>query len=333
MLRPDGAPVLVDFGAVRDWATRTGQGSLTVVGTPGYIAPEQAMGTAVPASDVFALGATMIHALTHCHPTELPRQGLRLMFADRLGCSRAMVAILERMVEPDLTDRYASASEVIADLQRPDGALLERSTALSDTEPDDALVPLSAGPEQSLVKVPVDPEQFAAPRSITKSVSAYVDARTRLGRSMMDAGAIFLMLTVGFGAMVAVFCVCSLLPSTNLGILYSLFLATFVAAAAGIRAGTRSISERMQRRFASLYQDGTAARGRVLFVRPRSSGDDLHQTVTYEYEVDGARHRGTLETSRRGAPEAEVGDENILVIYDPKKHKRHLAMLMIGRGG
>jgi serine/threonine protein kinase len=323
VLRPNGEPVLVDFGAVRDWASRAGHGSLTVVGTPGYIAPEQAMGAAVPASDVFALGATMIHALTHCHPADLPRRGLRLVFADRLGCSRSMVAILERMVEPDLADRYASASDAIADLRRPLGALLEHNTALQDTKPDEALVPFTSD-----LEVPVDLDRFTTPRWITKSVSAYLDGQTRLKRSMIDLAALSLMVMTGIGGIVGMFFVCSLFPATDMGALYFFFLPAFIAAAAAIRAGARSIAERMSQRLESLYRDGTAARAKVLLVQPRSSGTDLYQTVTYEYEVDGARHRGTLETSA-GAPTVEVGDDNVLVIHDSKEHRRHLAMLLM----
>ena len=119
MLRLDGRPVLVDFGAVGDWTTRVGHGSLTVAGTVGYMAPEQAMGAAGPASDLFALGATMVHALTHCHPADLPRRGLRLLFHDRLGCSADLVAVLEKLVAPDVSERYASAAMALAGSAAP----------------------------------------------------------------------------------------------------------------------------------------------------------------------------------------------------------------------
>ncbi|MFB8791239.1 MAG: serine/threonine-protein kinase, partial [Potamolinea sp.] len=53
---------LVDFGAVQDKATAEGV-TFTVVGTSGYAPPEQLWGRAVAASDLYALGATLIHLL------------------------------------------------------------------------------------------------------------------------------------------------------------------------------------------------------------------------------------------------------------------------------
>ncbi|NES23175.1 MAG: serine/threonine protein kinase, partial [Symploca sp. SIO3E6] len=58
----DGQVYLVDFGAVQDTAAAEGV-SFTVVGTTGYAPLEQFWGKAVPASDLYALGASLIHLL------------------------------------------------------------------------------------------------------------------------------------------------------------------------------------------------------------------------------------------------------------------------------
>lgn len=77
MSRPDGKLVLIDFGIARAMTTtfhhkqkrdRTG----TVAHSRGYAPPEQMDGRAVPQSDFFALGRTMMHLLTKTHPSELP---------------------------------------------------------------------------------------------------------------------------------------------------------------------------------------------------------------------------------------------------------------------
>ncbi|MDT0268783.1 protein kinase [Streptomyces sp. DSM 44915] len=64
LLTHDG-PRLIDFGIARaaDDATLTGTGM--VVGSPGYLSPEQAGGGELTAaSDVFSLGAVLVHAVT-----------------------------------------------------------------------------------------------------------------------------------------------------------------------------------------------------------------------------------------------------------------------------
>ncbi|MFF3449588.1 serine/threonine-protein kinase [Streptomyces sp. NPDC002667] len=68
LLSPKG-PRIIDFGIA--WAT--GASTLTHVGTavgsPGFLAPEQVRGVAVtPATDVFALGATLAYAATQDSP-------------------------------------------------------------------------------------------------------------------------------------------------------------------------------------------------------------------------------------------------------------------------
>jgi len=98
--------VLVDFGSVRQ--KLEAKGGSTVVGTFGYMAPEQLQGRAMPATDVYAIGATALRLLTGREPEDLPHRGLGIDVAAALGPGDpAMVRILERMVNPD-PDRRAS---------------------------------------------------------------------------------------------------------------------------------------------------------------------------------------------------------------------------------
>ncbi len=64
----DGTIKLVDFGIAKVFQTTTPQGSQ--IGTPGYAPPEQYQGIATPASDIYALGATLHYLLTGRDPTE-----------------------------------------------------------------------------------------------------------------------------------------------------------------------------------------------------------------------------------------------------------------------
>jgi len=97
--RADGAYALVDFGAVKDHLRP--EGGSTVVGTFGYMAPEQFQGRASPASDVYGAGATAIALLTGKEPEKLPHRGLTIDVAAALGTSVSprLVAALVRMVD------------------------------------------------------------------------------------------------------------------------------------------------------------------------------------------------------------------------------------------
>ncbi|MGZ6029316.1 MAG: protein kinase domain-containing protein [Myxococcaceae bacterium] len=77
LLRPDGSVVLVDFGSVRMLSAERTHGS-TLVGTFGYMPPEQLGGTVDRTSDLYALGATLLHALTGKPPTEWLDGGLQI---------------------------------------------------------------------------------------------------------------------------------------------------------------------------------------------------------------------------------------------------------------
>jgi serine/threonine protein kinase len=63
-----GPVYLVDFGSVQ---AAQSSGTVTVVGTYGYMPPEQFGGRGVPASDLYSLGATLIYLATGRHPADL----------------------------------------------------------------------------------------------------------------------------------------------------------------------------------------------------------------------------------------------------------------------
>lgn len=119
---------LVDFGAVQDKAAKEGA-TFTVVGTYGYAPMEQFGGRAVPASDLYALGATLIHLLTGVVPADLPQQNLQIQFADRVSSSPSMVGWLQKLSEPALERRFSSARLALVALES--GITLNSSTEIS----------------------------------------------------------------------------------------------------------------------------------------------------------------------------------------------------------
>ena len=113
----DWLPVLVDFDTI---ATPHSDG-LTLVGTPGYASPEQFAGDALPASDLYSLGATMVFVATHIEPDQIPRQGGKLhidSILGRVGVSSPIIRIISKMLEPTLEKRYKKPGEVLYDLQK-----------------------------------------------------------------------------------------------------------------------------------------------------------------------------------------------------------------------
>jgi hypothetical protein len=114
--RPDGSFAFVDFGAVRDKLRP--EGGSTVVGTFGYMAPEQFQGRALPGSDVYAIGATAMAMLTGKEPEALPHRGLGIdvRAALRGRASDRLVAILEKMLDPDPDRRAARIGPLLSRL-------------------------------------------------------------------------------------------------------------------------------------------------------------------------------------------------------------------------
>lgn len=132
----DGKLFLVDFGAAKFATTsgllRTG----TAIGSAGYVAPEQAVGRGVFASDLYSLGVTCIHLLTQISPFQLYsvsegdwvwRDFLQSPVSDRLA------AILDKMLETGTNRRYKTAAEVFNDLNATSPPTSVASTPLPPT--------------------------------------------------------------------------------------------------------------------------------------------------------------------------------------------------------
>ncbi len=113
----DGERVyIVDFGAVQNKAAATGL-TFTVVGTTGYAPLEQFWGKAVPASDLYALGATIIHLLTGISPGDLMEDNLQIQFASLVSLKPHLIGWLEAMTAPDAQQRYQTAEKALDDLR------------------------------------------------------------------------------------------------------------------------------------------------------------------------------------------------------------------------
>lgn len=135
LLAAGDRPMIADFG-LSVWADPGGTRAvaLRVAGTPAYMAPEVARGEgATPASDVFALGATLRALLTGAAPRTPPRPGEgdsagQVMDLARStpippvrgalpDLDRTLAAIADRATAYRVEDRYATAERLADDLE------------------------------------------------------------------------------------------------------------------------------------------------------------------------------------------------------------------------
>ena len=113
----DGRVFLVDFGAVQDVYRNTLTRGGTFVGTLGYMPQEQFRGQALPASDLYSLGATLLFLLAGRSPDFFPQNRLKIDFRSRMPVEENFARWLEKMLEPVAEDRFSSAAEALNALQ------------------------------------------------------------------------------------------------------------------------------------------------------------------------------------------------------------------------
>jgi hypothetical protein len=140
---PDGRLSLVDFGGVLDAARE--KGGSTVVGTFGYMAPEQLHGEATPATDLYALGATIVALLGGVEPEDVPRKGLQMDLERHLpSIDAGLRDTLIAMTDPDPSERPQRARDVLA--------LLAKAPMPAPLPPSAASVALTAPGPRSLAR-------------------------------------------------------------------------------------------------------------------------------------------------------------------------------------
>ncbi|MEA5511378.1 serine/threonine-protein kinase [Crocosphaera sp. UHCC 0190] len=114
-----GQVYLVDFGAVQTVAAQQDE-TLTIVGTYGYMPPEQFGRRTLPASDLYSLGATLIFLLTNIHPADLPTQEGRIQFEGITNQITPQFSNwLIKLIQPSLDSRFLSAKQALEALKFP----------------------------------------------------------------------------------------------------------------------------------------------------------------------------------------------------------------------
>ncbi len=108
MLARNGQVKLIDFGIARFFQP---QSNATMIGTQGYAPPEQYRGRAEARSDLYALGATMHHALSGRDPAAEPPFSFPKLRALRPGIHPALADLVDQALEYEVVHRMADAAE------------------------------------------------------------------------------------------------------------------------------------------------------------------------------------------------------------------------------
>ena len=142
MRRPSGPLALIDFGSVRDALVEETIGDSTVVGTFGYMAPEQFQGRAFPGTDLYGLGVTAAVLLTRREPHTMVDGSGRLQWRPYANVDPDLAALIDALVQTDPRHRVSAVPEARARLrplvEPPVARLSIRDTRhLRDPEPVD----------------------------------------------------------------------------------------------------------------------------------------------------------------------------------------------------
>ncbi len=302
VLRENGAPVLVDFGGVcHGWRPEQTGGS-TVTGTYGYMPPEQLMGRVSPQSDLYALGATLLHVVTGRDPTEFDFDSGRLSVPEQIELRPTLRRAIDTMLAPAPRDRPRTAKQVRAMLFE---AAASEVRMLAPAEVH-ALVPVRSGSAPTLVgaDAPRWVDMGAPPRDRNgpladvygNLIAPFDGIRGRKGFEKVFLGAAY-----------------GLLGLITLGIVPIVYYADV--------SGRRG-------RYDEVFRDGVQTDGTVVSVHG-SEMANLYGTLGYEYEVAGQAYRSFIDYPIGLRNFWSIGDR-LAVLYLPTDPSRSCVVFRRG---
>jgi serine/threonine protein kinase len=144
MRHKNGRFYLLDFGAIRD-ATKAGAKTSTTIYSLGYAPPEQMAGQEVFfSSDLYALAATCVVLLTSKEPRDLFNSATnQWKWAEQAQVDRPIAQMLDKMLAPSPTDRFAAASDALQVLQTATGGMVAPNPTTTRIQPPPVIPPPS----------------------------------------------------------------------------------------------------------------------------------------------------------------------------------------------
>ncbi len=258
IVRSDGGPVLVDFGAVRNVLRAPDESGSTVVGTHGYMPYEQYMGQASPASDLYALGATFLHLVTGRPPSDFMADEGRIVVPAELPVGEPMRGVITRLLEPAPARRYPSARAA------------REALLAAPTRPADAASGTALAVSSHVAPLVLEP----APRALTGTAAERYQALAHGARQLMEP---------------------TQLPGDRWGVVDWVTVIFFSVLTVGVLPGVFfAMSRARKRRLRRFFRDGIPGMAEILDFRQEDAGFGVKFTrVRYEFQADGRTQRGS----------------------------------------
>jgi serine/threonine protein kinase len=287
LLRANGTPALIDFGGVRAaWQPRGAAGA-TVVGTFGYMAPEQFAGHAGPTSDLYALGATLLHLVTGHPPSDFPFDSGRIELPDDLPTDRLLADLIEALLRPAPRDRPGTAQAALDLLTNPAPRKAVQITTSHPMPPATAVAPRRAvfgeSGEPRFVHMGNPPRD---PRGEFRDVYRnLMHPMFPARRAWSDAEHVFWIGFFGVGSIV------------TLG---------------GAPALYGWLLRKRRKKYDDLFRHGLFTTGTIRSI-PDATG--VHTMIKYDFEVGGTAYRGYMQQPAEMARYWGVSD-TVAILYD-----------------
>jgi serine/threonine protein kinase len=288
LLRANGTPALIDFGGVRAaWQPRGAEGA-TVVGTFGYMAPEQFAGQAGPTSDLYALGATLLHLVTGHPPSDFPFDAGRIEIPDDLPTDRPLADLIEALLRPAPRDRPSTARAARDLLTSP----APRTAA--QISPSHSM-PAAIAPRKTVFGVSGEPRFVHMGDPPRDPSGAFRDVYRNLmhplfpaRRAWSDVEHIFWIGFVGAASIV------------TLG---------------GAPAVYGWLLRKRRKKYDHLFRHGLLTSGIIRSIPGADVG--MSTMIKYEFEVGGISYRGYMQQPGEMARYWSVSD-TVAILYDPE---------------